>query len=93
MEPSIAWINTSINRPSKTSSNATTAIKSPGRNRPARQRFPARCRNQIAQSGAHQTKKHGVKLKELIELLLNQSPKPLGYEIRNDGETVMAGQK
>jgi len=37
--------------------------------------------------------KHGIKLKELIELLLNQSPKPLRYEIRNDVVTVIAAQK
>lgn len=38
-----------------------------------------------------QTQKHGIKLKELIGLLLKQSPKPLRYEIRNDVVTVVAG--
>jgi hypothetical protein len=37
-----------------------------------------------------QTKKHGIKVKELLELLLKQSPKPLRYEIRSDVLTVIA---
>jgi hypothetical protein len=49
--------------------------------------------NQSAESGVHQTQQHGIKLKELLELLLNQSPKPLRYEIRNDVVTVIAAQK
>jgi hypothetical protein len=37
-----------------------------------------------------QTEKHGIKLKELLDLLLKQSPKPLRYEIHNDVVTVIA---
>jgi hypothetical protein len=37
--------------------------------------------------------KHGMKLKELLELLLKQSPKPLRYEIRDDVVTVIACPK
>jgi hypothetical protein len=40
-----------------------------------------------------ETTKHGIKLKELLELLLKQSPKPLRYEIRNDPVTVIAAEK
>jgi hypothetical protein len=40
-----------------------------------------------------QTKKRGIKVKELIELLLEQSPKPLRYVIRNDVVTVISAQK
>jgi hypothetical protein len=40
-----------------------------------------------------QTPKHDIKLKELLELWLKQSPKPLRYEIRNDVVTVIAAGK
>jgi len=40
-----------------------------------------------------QTQKHGIKLKELLDLLLKQSPKPLRYEIRHDVVTVIAAGK
>jgi hypothetical protein len=39
-----------------------------------------------------QTKKRGIKVKELIEVLLQQSPKPLRYVIRNDVVTVVSAQ-
>jgi hypothetical protein len=37
-----------------------------------------------------QTQKHGIKLKELLDVLLKQSPKPLRYEIREDVITLIA---
>ena len=37
-----------------------------------------------------QTPKHGIKLKELLDVLLKQSPKPLRYEIREDVITLIA---
>jgi hypothetical protein len=40
-----------------------------------------------------QTQKHGIKLKELLEILLKQSSKPLRYEIRNDVVTVISARK
>ena len=40
-----------------------------------------------------ETQKHGIKLKELLDVLLKQSPKPLRYEIRDDVVTVIAYPK
>ena len=39
------------------------------------------------------TKKHGIKLSELLDILLKQSAAPLRYEIRKDVMTVIAGKK
>jgi hypothetical protein len=36
--------------------------------------------------------RRGIKLSELLDLLLKQSPKPLKYEIRNDVVTVVSGR-